>query len=194
MRPKLIEEEEAMPEQPSAKARFTMSGMGLVVQGDIGGVQLALEQHLDASADADYINERLDMMTRAFWRQQAHPRLWEAMVDVKARRDALEKLPERELDYAKSRVEERARMVASWHAAHAVSKRAAFEFSRSQTQALADFDKATSDKQAEMAAEKIRIGKEIPLYEAQVARQRAVLAGADRSEVLDEAPLAQAAE
>jgi len=190
----VFNEDDPLPRQPDAQPRITMSGMGICVQGDIGGVQVALERHIDATADTDALNDALDTMTSAFWRQQAKIRLVEALVDVQSRRDTLAQLPGRIETYRKQRTAERERLEAKFRIAWNVAgKRTAYNPSRSDEQNLTAFDEETRNKLEEFNRLKGQTEFELPLYEKQILRQRAIIAGADRSEVIEE-PLPLAAE
>jgi hypothetical protein len=175
------------------ETKLIAPGMGLVIQGEIGGFQLCLEQHVDA-ATTD-IDERLDRMVSAFWRQRAKIALVDALVDVEARRKRLADLPDSEADYVAQRAAARALLRASFIQKHETSgKRGEFRLTPSQDEALRTHDVETAQKRAEMAAEKLKLEHDLPIYEAQVSRQRAIIAGRDRSEVIDATDLAEAAE
>jgi hypothetical protein len=165
----------------------------ITIQGDIGGATIAIVE-LVSGLTAAKLDDRLDMYRRAIERQRAHNSLVEALVDLHARTEALESLPQRRIDAAKARVQERARLAASFEAAGQLGGRRQEGMSRQQKQRLDEFDAQTPVEMARFDAERAQLEKEIPLYEAQVARQRAIIAGRDRSEVIGFKALPEAAE
>ena len=153
----------------------------ITIQADIGGCQVAIVEMVGAESAAD-IDARLDVYRKAIERQRAHNSLIEALVDLTARCEALAMLPEREREWARTRAAERARLAASFDAA--AQTRRSGSRSLQEKQALEKFDEQTPIDQGKFAVEREKLMKEIPMYEAQVARQRAIIAGRDRSEVM----------
>ncbi len=173
-----------MPREDSFEAPAATEA---VVQADIGGMTIAFT----AVVGAAEINERLDAWRKAINRQRAQNELVEALVDIQARRDALAAAPDREREVIRSRLAERAVMVASWQAAHETSgKRAAFSQSPQQRQALLDYDAETERKKAEFAGDRAKIEAELPLWEARADRARRIIDGAERAEVIGDMKLA----
>jgi hypothetical protein len=156
----------------------------ITIQADIGGATIAIVE-LVSGMTAEKLDARLDMYRRALERQRAHNLLVEALVELHARRDTLEQLPERRAEKAKERVTERARMAAAFAASAEASGRRTPNLSAQQRQRLDEFDQMTPVEMAKLDDEETRLKKEIPLYEAQVSRQRAIIAGRDRSDVID---------
>lgn len=182
---------------------LTISGLGVRVGGQLTpDLNLELEQHVDATADDATLNDILDRMTRAFWRQQAHPRLIEALVDLKARQDTISTLPQRLADHHKDEAAEAMRIRTSYEAQH----QAAMLGKRNQAQ-FVDWPKHAEmieklrlheengkTKRAEMEAEAAKYKAELPLVEKRIARQRAILAGTDRADTILDGELPAAAE
>lgn len=190
-----INEDEPLPPQPDAQHRVTMSGMGLTIQGDIGGLQLGMERHVDATVDEEALNEILDGMTKAFWRQQAHVNLATALVEVTVRRNRLRELPQAERDYRQRRTQERERLEARFMIEHnASARRTAYTPGKAEHSRLVAFDEETRAELEKLKAEVAQKEYELPLYEKQVLRQRAILAGANKTDVIEGEPLAEAAE
>ncbi len=165
----------------------------IVVQADVGGMQIAFTRvAIEGEVDA-----WLDSCRKAVNRQRAHQELVEALVDIKARRDALESSPDRERDMLKERAAERVRLRASFKAAHdATRPRVGFVEGAKHRQALEAFDGETERKRAEFEADRVKVAADLPAFEARAARARAIIGGKDRSEVIDMAsePLADAAD
>lgn len=167
----------------------------IVVQADIGGMTIAFTTQ--ARGDAATINAHLDLFAKAISRQRAQAELIEALVDVRAIREALALSPERERATMKGRTDERVRMIAAFEASHnARGARSAFGLNAAQRQGLQNFDAETEQKRAEFASDRENAAAELPRHIARVARQRAIIAGADRADVIEDdgEPLAIAAE
>ena len=166
----------------------------LVVQADIGGMTIAFT----GIVTPEETDERLDVWRRAINRQRAQQELVEALVDINARRQALATSPQREAEMVKRRVDERVRLIASLEVAHSASgaRVAEFKLNASQKKGLEAFDADTARNRAEFAADREKVAAEIPLYEARAARARAIIGGAERSEVVgtEGPPLLAAAE
>jgi hypothetical protein len=177
-----------MPEQRAFEVPVTAEA---VVQADIGGMSIAFTRVVIDSE----IDSWLDTCRRAVNRQRAQQELVEALVDIEARKETLRSAPERERDMVKDRAAEQVRMRASWEAAHnTAGARTEFRLSPKYRQALEGFEAETERKRAEFAADREKVEAEMPLYEARAARARAIIAGAERSEVIGEGPRLIAAE
>lgn len=166
----------------------------VTVQADIGGMQVAFVELVPGSEKAK-LDARLDLYRQAIDRQRAQQELVEALTDLRARQEALAQAPERERSLLKSRAEERVRLVAQWHAEYdARPHRVDFTLGNKHLAALHTFDEETDKKLSDECAACERIRAELPMYEARIARQRRIIAGATRAEVMEEEPLALAAE
>lgn len=185
-----------------AEPVFTISGLGVKLEGQVApDLNIAFEQHVDATVSDDEMNEILDRMTRAFWRQQAHPRLIEALIDLKTRRETIETLPKRLAEFDKKQAGEALRIRSSYESQHQMAmmgKRNVVEFVNwpkhaEMLEKLRLHDENTKAKRDEMIREVETYKLELPLIEKRVERQRAILAGADRADaIMDDLP--QAAE
>lgn len=167
----------------------------VTIQADIGGMTVAFVELV--GGDERALNARLDLYRRAINRQRAQVELVEALVDIQARREALASAPRREREVLKARAEERVRQIASFEAAHQVrGNRGEFRMSQQQRAGLEAFDAETERKKGEFAADREKILAEMPHYEARAERARRIIAGAERSEVIEqeEAALPEAAD
>ena len=163
------------------------------VEADIGAIKLMLT----AVVTDDEIDKRLDLWRTAISRQRAHFELIEALVDVRALGEALKLSPGLERTTMKGRADERVRMIAAFEAAHnARGARSEFSLNAAQRQGLQNFDAETEEKRASFAADREKAAADLPRHRARVARQRAIIAGADRADVIEDdgEPLAIAAE
>lgn len=160
-----------------------------VVQADIGGMSIAFTRVITPEEQDPW----LDQCRKSINRQRAQHELVEALVDIEARKQAIDQLPERLAKLKKERAEERARMIASWQASHAAAnRRVEFMPNAAQRQARDTFDQETARKIAEAEADKEKVEAELPHYEARAARARAIIAGKERWETIAEERLAAA--
>jgi hypothetical protein len=175
---------------------IVQKGMGLTLQGEIGGVSLALEQFIDASSDEATVNDTLDLMTRAWHRQRAKSSLRALLTDVRRQKIVLDSLPAEKTQLAKDRAADKARLIASWGAAHQISgKRGDFRPSQSQRQNLETHDLETVAKLAEIDKKIADNERMIPVLEEEMGRLRRQIAGEDPiDETEAEEPLPLAAE
>jgi len=185
-----------MIEHDPASVRFTASGLGLRIEGQIApDLNVTLEQHIDATADQRDIDELLDRMTRAFWRQQAHPRLIEALIDLKARQETIATLPHRLQEFDKAAAAQALTVKAAYEARHGMAmlgKRNPVAFVNwplhaEMIEQLRLHEENTQKRRGELIAEAEKYKTELPLIEQRVARQQAILDGADRASTILEA-------
>lgn len=155
----------------------------ITIQAEIGGCTIAIVE-LVSGLTPEKLDERLDLYRRSLERQRAHNSLVEALVDLHAHVETLALLPQRRREVARARVEERAKMAASFQAMTSIGPRRQEGYTRQEQQRLDEFDAQTPHEMAKLDEEQERLEKAIPLYELQVARQRAIIAGTDRSEVI----------
>jgi hypothetical protein len=182
---RVINEDDPMPAQRDAEPRVTMSGMGLTLQGDAGGFQVAIDQHLDASADEAWINETLDRMRRVYQRQRACVEIIGCRVDLMSAEKTLEVLPQTIIEYKIKRATEKAAMIAGWqHDWEAGTRRGEFSLTVSQRSNRNAFDEETARKVAEFEAMPAHLEQQISVYKKQVARQQLIIDGADKLEAM----------
>ncbi len=156
----------------------------ITVQCDIGGLQIAFIEQVE-SLTLDEVTQHLDLYRNVISRQRAQQALIEALVDVDARQKRLVELDTAKAQALRDIAEEKARTRAAWEAGHqAMGRRADFKMTDPQKKALVQFDERIQQKDAEFEAERARLERELPLYEAQVSRQRAIIAGRERAEVI----------
>ncbi len=156
----------------------------ITVQCDIGGLQIAFIEQVE-NLTLDEVTQHLDLYRNVISRQRAQQSLIEALVDVDARQKRLAELDTAKAEALREIAERKARTRSSWEAAHeAMGRRAEFKLTDPQRKGLAAFDTEITDKDAEFEAERAKLERELPLYEAQVSRQRAIIAGRERAEVI----------
>lgn len=190
----VIEEWQPLPRQPDAEPRFTMSGMGVTIQGDLGGIMLAMEQHLDATADDEFINDTLDKLTRAWHRQRARASLRTLLLDVERQEFALTRYPVEAEQLKRDRAADRARLIASFHAKwDTARKRGDYQRSTSEQATLDSHDRETEAKIGDLEKKRDELKAMIPVTLAQVEKLRRQIAGHDPVDQTEE-PLRAAAE
>lgn len=189
---RVLQETDPLPKQVDAEPRFTMSGMGLVVQGSIGGLQIALEEHIDATADVEFVNERLDFMARAIGRQKAKSDLVEKIVALQANREMVVDIPNRRDAALRKNAADKAAHYAGLQARWQLSgKRTEYQPSRVDETNLKKFDDNEPLIVKRFEEERDMLLKDQPLIEVQIRRLRAIVDGADPTKG---EPLSEAAE
>ena len=165
-------------------------GMQLTVQGDIGGFMVALEQRIPALSNEGAINEHLDIMRRCFSRQQAQVQMGEKMAALQIARELLEQLPADKARTLKGMVEDHARLLSSFRAAHEASgKRGEYRPSTAERQKIAEHEANLATRDRQFDEHKAKYEQDIRIGEMQVARLRKLIDGEDEEE-----PLPMAAE
>jgi hypothetical protein len=171
--------------------REEKTGPEITFQADIGGVTIALIDRVEP----EQLDVRLDTYRRAIERQRAFNSLTEALVDLVARTASLAGWEQRRTEALKGRAIERVRLVTSFQARAQVSKRRQDGYTATELNALDDFDKKTEEGRVKLDQEREQLLHDIPICEAQVARQRAIVAGRDRIDIMsDEVARAQIAD
>ena len=166
----------------------------ITLQAEVGGFQIAIVDHMISATPAE-LDARLDIYRKAIERQRAHNSLVEALVDLTACSEALESWDDRRAEALALIAAEQARTRASFEAKNQVGRRRSEELTPAQNEALAEYPDRQKAEQARLDAEKATLKARLPMYETQVARQRAIIAGRDRSEVIAAAaPVAEAAD
>ena len=157
----------------------------ITVQADVGGMSLAFVEST-SGVDEATLKARVGIYRRVIDYARAQQSLVEALVDLQAVREALESWGERRVAALKAVADDRIREQASYEVANQSGPRAkrTDTFTDQQLQNLRNFDAKRVAEAAKFDLEKENLEKALPRHEAQVARQRAILAGRDRSEVI----------
>lgn len=184
--PKYIEEHDPMPSQPEAEGerqkfpRFTMTGIGLTIQADVGGANIAFERLVDATCDKAEVDEQLDMLMSCIHRQKARTTVRKLLLDLSEAQLSIDALPEKKRQYQLERGADRARLVASLQAAHEVSnKRGDFRMSTAQRAGLDAHDAETKIKEAEFDRKAKEADLVIPFLRGEIAKLRHQISGYD---------------
>jgi hypothetical protein len=165
----------------------------ITIQADVGGMSLAFVEDT-SGVDEGKLRERVGIYRRVIDYARAQNSLVEALVDLQAVKEALASWDERRAAALKAVADEKIREQASYEAANQLGPRAKRTdgFTDQQMQNLRQFDAKRAAEAAKFDLEKENLEKALPRHEAQVARQRAIIAGRDRSEVIGPAFAAEA--
>lgn len=165
-------------------------GMSLTIQGDIGGMVVAIENRVPALSPEAYIDEKLDMMRQRFARQQAQVQLGEKLAAMQIARELLASLPGDKDRALKGMVEDHVRLMASFRAEHEVSgRRGEFKTSAAQRQKTIEHEANLATRARQFDEHKASYEKDLRIGEMQVARLRKLIDGE-----IEEGPLSIAAE
>ena len=160
-------------------------GLNIGFQADIGGLNLMIEQTVDADSSPAEIDRRLDIMATALGRQRAKLQLAEKMLAVQLAEEMLSSLPEEKQIKQRGMLDERVRLIASFRAAHQVSgKRGEYRETPSERQQIANLDANLATLDSQFAARKADLERDIRLVGGQIARLRALVDGEDEKEAL----------
>jgi hypothetical protein len=159
----------------------------LVIQAEVGGVTIAFTELVNG--DEAKLRGRVEMYLRTVDFARAKQMLVEALIDLESRRETLNGWGASRDAAIKKLVEDRTRARATFVAGGRSDR-----LTGAQQKTLDNFDAQIEQERAKWDQHKAKIEEEIPRYAAQVARQRAILAGRDRSEVIGFDVDAEAAE
>lgn len=147
----------------------------MVIQAEVGGMTLAFTELVNGS-EAD-LKARFDIYRRVIDHARAYQLLYEALNEVASREKTLHDLPKRRDAAMKAIAEERARARASFAGGARTGN-----LTGQQQKTMDMFNKQLEDEQAKWDKLRAQLEIEIPLYMDQVARQRAVIEGAERAD------------
>lgn len=183
-------------DEPTVILEPTIEAVRLTLQGDVGGKQISFEVLLDASLNEKAMDERLDLYIGRFERQKARTTIRMLVGDVAQAELAIAIQPQKIREMLGNRAADRARLQASFVAAHEASnRRGDFRFNQQQRVRLDEHDAETRAKEAEMASELEKNKARIEFLKSEIVRFRRQVAGLDPADVeVEEEPLPQAAE
>jgi hypothetical protein len=159
----------------------------IVIQADLGGLSIALTENMSDSPSAmeRALNEHLDRFTKAIGRQRSRFALSEKLVDLLATRKTLETHDQRLQEELKKKAEDRMRINAAYARAED-GRRLERPKSKQQLAAEQQNDEEIAQLRLDYAGKKKTLEDNIPVLEAQISRLRAVIAGRDPTEALEE--------
>lgn len=159
----------------------------IVVQADIGGglnVAFTIPTYEFTSDDID---QSLDLATKAIARQKAKLDLAQQLLALQVNEKMLSSLPDQLAEEVKGRAEERMRMRSQYESEHfAKGRRGEFKMTAAQAASIADFDKQTEMRRERADGKKRELQGDRPIIEAQISRLRAIIAGRDPTEYVQE--------
>jgi hypothetical protein len=156
-----------------------MPSPDVVIQAEVAGMTIAFTAHVPEAMLDDY----MDMVRRRIDRARAHNMLIEALIDLTSNEEALASWPERKAKDIAEIVSERTRLRARYEQANTGTRRAD-GLSIKQENDLAAFTPKIEFKDQEYAAERKKIEENIAVYRDRVARQRQIINGAERADMV----------
>jgi hypothetical protein len=151
----------------------------VVVQAEVAGMTIAFTAHVPE----EKLDAYMDMVRRHIDRARAHNKLVEVLIDLTANEEALASWPERKAKAIAEIVAERTRLRAQYELANAGSRRAD-GLSPKQQNDLEAFTPKIELEDKKFAAERKTIEGNILVYRDHVSRQRQIIAGAERADMV----------
>jgi hypothetical protein len=151
----------------------------VVMQAEVAGMTIAFTAHVPEEKLDDY----MDMVRRRIDRARAHNMLIEALIDQAACEEALASWPERKAKAIAEIVAERTRLRAKYEIANSGTRRAD-GLSIKQENDLEAFTPKIEFEDQKFAAERKKLEENIPVYRDRVSRQRQIIAGAERADMV----------
>ena len=151
----------------------------VVMQAEVAGMTIAFTAHVpEAMLDA-----YMDMVRRRIDRSRAHNMLIEALIDLAACEETLATWGVRKAKALEEIISERTRLRAQYELANDGNRRAD-GLSLKQRSDLAQFNGKIEAEEQKFAAEKRKLEENIPVYRDRVSRQRQIIAGAERADMV----------
>ena len=151
----------------------------VVVQAEVAGMTIAFTAHVPE----DKLDAYMDMVRRRIDRARAHNMLIEALIDLAACEETLATWGSRKAKALEEIIAERTRLRAQYEQANAGSRRAD-GLSVKQQNDLGQFNAKIEAEDQKFAAERKKLEDDIPVYRDRVARQRQIIAGAERADMV----------
>lgn len=151
----------------------------VVIQAEVAGMTIAFTAHVPEGLLDDY----MDMVRRRIDRSRAHNMLIEALIDLAASEETLATWGQRKARAFEEIIFERTRLRAQYEQANAGTRRADGLSSKQQSD-LAQFNAKIEAEEQKFAAEKKKLEENIPVYRDRVSRQRQIIAGAERADMV----------
>ena len=141
---------------------------------------IAFVAHVPEAVLDDY----MDMVRRRIDRARAHNMLVEAMIDLASTEEALASWGMRKAKAISALVAERARLMAFYTEANETHHRRSSELSPRQKSDLDQFRAKIEEEEKKFDDEKNKLEANLPIYRDRFARQRAIIAGAERADMV----------
>lgn len=156
----------------------------IVIQADLGGMSIAFTEQVSGTAGEGEVNLQLDRFTKAIGRQRSKFALSEKLVDLLAVKKTLATHEERLHEALRQKAEERMRINSAFRMPE--GRRLDRPKTKAQLAAEQQNEEEVAQIRQKFADDKEGMSRQIPLLEAQIARLRAVIAGRDPTEALEE--------
>jgi hypothetical protein len=156
----------------------------IVIQADLGGLSIAFTEQLSGTVAEDVVNQQLDRFTKAIGRQRSKFTLSEKLVDLLATKKTLETHDQRLAEELKKKAEERMRINMAFRQPE--GRRLERPKTKAQLAAEQQNDEETAQIRRDYAEKRKTLEDNIPILEAQISRLRAVIAGRDPTEALEQ--------
>lgn len=159
----------------------------IMVKVDLGGLDISFAEVV-LNKSPDEVHAIVAAYIQQASRARAANDIHFYVLEAQARRDVLRDLPETERAYMKKRIDERTRERASWEAAYEVHKpRTPFQLTPKHKQWLETFEAETKRYVEDnfSAAARERVQKELAESETKIRRQRAIMAGTERADMIE---------
>jgi hypothetical protein len=150
----------------------------VVVQAEVAGMTIAFTAHVPEAMLVPY----LSMVRRNIDQQRAHNMLIEALIDLAAAEETLATWGQRKAKAMEVIIVERTRLRAQYQNANENRRNA--DFSPKQQGDLAQFDGRMTAESEKFEAEKKKLEETIPVYRDRAERQRKIIAGAERADMV----------
>jgi hypothetical protein len=151
----------------------------VVIQAEVAGMTIAFTAHVPDGVLDDY----MDMVRRRIDRARAHNMLIEALIDLAASEETLASWGARKAKAIEELVVERTRLRASYEVQNAGTRRSDGLTSKQHLDLLQYATKMQAEEN-KFDAERKKLEDNIPVYRDRVARQRAIIAGAERADMV----------
>jgi hypothetical protein len=161
------------------RANARMPSPEVVVQAEVAGMTIAFTAHVPE----EKLDTYMDMVRQRIDRARAHNMLVEALIDQAACEEALANWSQRKAKAIAEIVGERTRLRAKYEIDNAGTRRAD-GLSLKQQNDLESFTPKIEAEDQKFAAEKRKLEETLPVYRDRVSRQRQIIAGAERSDMV----------
>jgi hypothetical protein len=160
-------------------AHTRMPSPEVVVQAEVAGMTIAFTAHVPE----EKLDAYMDMVRQRIDRARAHNMLVEALIDQTACEEALANWSERKAKAIGELIGERTRLRAQYEVANTGTRRAD-GLSAKQLNDLQAFTPKIEDIEQKFAAERKKLEETLPVYRDRASRQRQIIDGAERADMV----------
>jgi hypothetical protein len=160
-------------------AHTRMPSPEVVVQAEVSGMTIAFTAHVPE----EKLDAYMDMVRRRIDRARAYNHLVEVLIDQAACEEALASWGQRKAKAIEEIVVERTRLRAKYEIDNAGTRRAD-GLSAKQQNDLGAFTPKIEAEDRKFAVERKNLEERIPVYRDRASRQRQIIAGAERADMV----------